>query len=520
MQAKHDETNVSEARVVVRLLREADYEAVASIHAAAYSAGGVVTWSRTDFSCSVSRFPEGQIGIELDGTLVATSSALIVDSAALGDQHTYDQACQDGRIDTHDPDGDMLYGFDIAVLPQAQGQRLARRLYDARKELVQARNLRGILLGGRIPGYHRHAKHMSAAEYVRRVLSQELRDPVVSAQQANGFAPRRLLPGYMPSDKESCGYAVLLEWQNPLWFPSEVRKREPRMRVAVVQYEMRTVRSFEEFCTQCEFFIDTAAEYRSDLLLFPELLTNQMLALVPAASPADSSRALNRFTAPYIEFFNTLAISYNVNIVAGTHLTVEDGALYNIAYLFHRDGRIDKQYKIHITPSEARWWGVSGGDSIQVFDTDRGRIGIAICYDIEFPEYARIAKGKGAEVLLVPYNTDIRAAHLRVRACAQARAIENHLYVVTAGAVGNLPQVEGADIHYAQSAILTPSDIAFARDGIAAEATPNVETMLFHDLDLVALRRMEAMGSVRTWKDRRHDLYSILDRRGDLTPTS
>ncbi|MGB0680723.1 MAG: carbon-nitrogen hydrolase family protein, partial [Polyangiales bacterium] len=273
---------------------------------------------------------------------------------------------------------------------------------------------------------------------------------------------------------------------------------------------MRPIGSFEEFCTQCEFFVDTASEYRCDFVLFPELLTNQLLALVPAQTPAASARKLDSFTEGYLAFFAKMAIQYNINIVAGTHLAVEAEALYNIAHLFHRDGRIDRQYKVHITPSEARWWGVSAGRAIHVFDSDRGRVCIAICYDIEFPEFARIAKAQGAEVIFVPYNTDIRSGHLRVRACTQARAIENHLYLVTAGAVGNLPQVEGADIHYAQSAIITPSDIAFARDGIAAEATPNVETMLVHDLDLVALRRMESMGTVRTWKDRRTDLYGIV----------
>jgi predicted amidohydrolase len=102
-----------------------------------------------------------------------------------------------------------------------------------------------------------------------------------------------------------------------------------------------------------------------------------------------------------------------------------------------------------------------------------------------------------------------------VRSCAQARAIENHVYVILSGAVGNLPEVDGSDIHYAQSAILTPSDIAFARDGVAAEATPNVETMLVHDLDLDLLRRTKRTGAVRTVFDRRKDLYVVRYRSGD-----
>lgn len=159
--------------------------------------------------------------------------------------------------------------------------------------------------------------------------------------------------------------------------------------------------------------------------------------------------------------------------------------------------------------------GVSPGERIQVFKTDRGKVAIAICYDVEFPELVRVSKAQGAEILFVPYNTDIRSGHLRVRTCAQARAVENHMYVVTAGAIGNLPQVEGADIHYAQSAILTPCDIAFARDGIASEATPNTETMLVHDLDIGVLRKMEVSGTVRTWRDRRTDLYRIHVQSGD-----
>jgi predicted amidohydrolase len=324
---------------------------------------------------------------------------------------------------------------------------------------------------------------------------------------------RGLLPGYDPTDQESGGNAVLMEWINRAWVPKH-RNRAASIRVATVQYEMRLIHDFQEFETHCEFFIDTASEYRADFLLFPELLTNQLLPLVPAAAPADSARQLDRYTKSYIDFFSRMAIKYNVNVIAGTHLTAENGGLYNVAHLFHRDGRLDRQYKLHITPSEARWWGVSPGNEIRVFDTDRGKVGITICYDVEFPEVARVMKARGAEVLFVPYNTDIRSGHRRVRACCQARTVENHVYVVTSGATGNLPQVEGADIHYAQSAILTPNDIAFARDGIAAEATPNIETMLVHDLDLALLRKTEATGTVRPWPDRRTDLYQIVVHEG------
>jgi predicted amidohydrolase len=177
--------------------------------------------------------------------------------------------------------------------------------------------------------------------------------------------------------------------------------------------------------------------------------------------------------------------------------------------LFRRDGSIAEQQKIHVTPNEARWWGVQGGNRVEVFDTDRGKIGILICYDVEFPELARRVTEEGALLLFVPFNTNDRDGLIRVQTCARARCIENQIYVVTSGCTGNLPFVENADLHYAQSGVYTPADVSFARDGIAAEAEPNVETVVIHDLDLEALRRARRTGTVRNWNDRRHDLYRL-----------
>src|SRR5690606_12916447 len=98
-------------------------------------------------------------------------------------------------------------------------------------------------------------------------------------------------------------------------------------------------------------------------------------------------------------------------------------------------------------------------------------------------ELCRIAADKGAQIFFVPFNTDTREGYLRVRYCAQARCIENHVYTAIAGCTGNLPFVENVDIHYAQSGIFTPSDVSFTRDGIAAECTPNIETVIIHDVD-------------------------------------
>ncbi len=499
-----------ETRVKLRNVRHEDFDAIVKMQKECFPK--MLPWSRTQFESQLKIFPRGQFCIEVDGEIAASCASLVVDEAEYSAWDDWKSIADNGAIRNHDPDGDTLYGIEIQVSPKFRGMKLARRLYLARKELCVQMNLARMIVGGRIPGYAKVKGEMSAQVYVEKVMSKELYDPVLTTQIANGFVLEQLVPDYMPSDEDSAGYATQLVWPNLEYLPPQARRRrratEP-VRVAAVQYEMRPVKSFVDFEQQCRFFVDVASEDKSDFLLFPELFTLQLLSLVEAHRPGQAARELANFTPQYLELFTDLAIKHDLNIIAGSQFTVEDETLYNVSYLFRRDGTIGKQYKIHITPSEAKWWGVEGGDVVQVFDTDRGKVAILICYDVEFPELCRIATDKGAKILFVPFNTDDRYGYLRVRLCAQARCIENQVFAVSAGCVGNLPLVENADVHYAQSGIYTPADIPFARDGIAAETAPNFETVLIHDLDTELLRRARATGTVTNLRDRRRDLYGV-----------
>lgn len=95
--------------------------------------------------------------------------------------------------------------------------------------------------------------------------------------------------------------------------------------------------------------------------------------------------------------------------------------------------------KLHVTPDEIKSWGLNGGKLLNTFDTDCAKIGVLICYDVEFPELSRLMADQGMQILFVPFLTDTQNAYSRVRVCAQARAIENECFVVIAGSVGNLP---------------------------------------------------------------------------------
>jgi predicted amidohydrolase/ribosomal protein S18 acetylase RimI-like enzyme len=500
-------------KIKVRTLQKEDYPKVVRLQLKCFPE--MKPWNEEQFDNIIETFPDGQLCIEYNEVIIASSCSLIIDGSKYSETSSWHELTGNGYINNHDPAGDTLYGMEIMVDPGYRNMKLARRMYELRKRLAVRLNLKRITIGGRIPEYHKHQKKMNVYDYVNAVTDKKIFDPVLTTQLANGFSLKKILPDYLPNDKESCGYATFLEWTN-FQFRNQAENVNSRyVRVAAVQYQMRTVKDFSEFASHCEYFVDVASDYRSDFVLFPEMLTMQLLSFMPVERPAQSARRLSEFTDRYIEFFNHLAVKYNINIIGGSHFNVENDNLYNIAYLFRRDGTIGKQYKIQITPHEKKWWGVKGGDKIEVFDTDCGRVAIAICYDVQFPELVRIAAIKGAQILFVPYNTDERRGYLRVRYCSQARAIENQMYVAITGCVGNLPKVENLDIHFSQSAIFTPSDVEFSREGIATESTPNTETIIYQDLDLRLLMRNREYGTVQPWNDLRNDLYEVIQKHND-----
>ncbi|MGD8278410.1 MAG: GNAT family N-acetyltransferase [Gemmatimonadota bacterium] len=503
-----------EKKIRLRRLTLDDYDDLVAMQQRCFP--GMIPWGRDQIESQLAIFPGGQLCIEYNGRLVASSNSLIVDYDRYEEWHDWKRVADAGYIRNHAPDGDTLYGIEIMVDPEFRGMHLARRLYNARKALCRELNLARIVIGGRIPGYGAQADAMTAREYVEKVIERGLYDPVLTIQVANGFVLRELIPGYFPSDEASRGYATHLEWPNldHVRDPQRHWHRVSVVRLCAVQYRMRPIDSWDDFCTQCAYYMDAAADSKADFVLFPELLTTQLLGLQDDRRPADSVRTLALRTPDYLDFFTRSAVKYNVNVIGGSQFTAEGDRLFNVAYLFRRDGTIEQQAKLHVTAEEQRWWGLEAGDRLEVFETDRGRIAILPSYDVLFPELARIATARGAQILFVPFSADDRTSYLRTRYCAVARAVENDVFVAISGCTGNLPFVANADTHYAQSGIFTPLDFSFARDGIAAECTPNIETLVMADVDLELLRRHRYSGTVTPWSDRRDDLYDVVWKPG------
>lgn len=496
-------------QVEIRRLTLDDYDRLIEVMKKSYPEMRDDVWDKRNIQKLTSIFPDGQICVTVDGKVAAASLSIIVQYELYGDDHTYAEITGNSSFNTHYSSGNVLYGIEMFVDPEFRSLRLGRRLYDARKELCEQLNLKSIVIGGRIPNYYQYKDELTPRQYIQKVRKKEIYDPVLTFQLSNSFQPIRVLKNYLPGDTSSQENAVLMEWSNIYYSRRPNTMQDTVVRLGLVQWQMRHFKDLDAFFEQIRFFVDVMSDYKSDFVMFPELFNTPLLAPFNHLSERESMLELAKLTETIRDTISEFAISYNVNIISGSMPFEEDGELYNISYLLHRDGKIDEYRKIHITPNEKKYYGMKGGSEIKVFDTDCGKVGLVICYDVEFPELPRILADQGMKILFVPYLTDTQNAYTRVRHCAAARAIENECYVAIAGCVGNLPGVNNMDIQYGQAAVFTPSDFPFPSNAIKGEATPNTEMTLIVDVDLNLLKELHHYGAVRTMSDRRKDLYHV-----------
>lgn len=506
-------TNIE--NVELSLLELADYPEFKEAMISSYSGMPESYWKEEKIAKLLTLFPEGQIVVKVNGHIAGAALSIIVDGKMAEKKHTYKEITGDYSFSTHSAKGDFLYGIDVFIHPELRGLRLGRRLYDYRKDLCERLNLKGILFGGRIPNYHEYADNMTPKEYLQKVREKEIHDPVLNFQLSNDFHPIRILRNYLLGDTASGEYAALLRWDNIYYEEPNDNAISVKnyARLGLVQWQMRLYKDFDELIQQVEFFIDAVSAYRCDFALFPEFFNAPLMADYNHLSEPDAIRELAGYTDRIVDKFSEFSVSYNINIITGSMPEIKDEKLYNVGYLCRRDGSVERFEKLHITPDEEKVWGLVGGRQLKTFDTDCGKIGILICYDVEFPELSRLLAEEGMRILFVPFLTDTQNGYSRVRHCAQARAIENECYVAIAGSVGNLPKVHNMDIQYAQSMVFTPCDFAFPVNGVKAEATPNTEMILVVDVDMDLLVEINKSGSVRNLNDRRTDLYQLFKRK-------
>ncbi|HEY0046940.1 MAG TPA: bifunctional GNAT family N-acetyltransferase/carbon-nitrogen hydrolase family protein [Flavobacterium sp.] len=497
--------------VELKQLTIEDYSELRSVMISSYHTMPDAYWEEAQIRNLVRVFPEGQVIITINGQIAGCALSIIVDYSKFDDFHTYKEITGNYTFKTNNMNGDILYGVDVFVKPEFRGLRLGRRMYEYRKQLCERLNLKGIAFGGRIPNYHKYSAELSPKEYIDKVKSKEIYDPVLNFHLSNDFSPARIIKGYLDGDNDSHDFAVLLKWNNIYYetAASQTKYIKKVVRLGLVQWQMRPYKDLEAIMQQVEFFVDALSAYKADFALFPEFFNAPLMADYNHLSEPEAIRKLAGYTDTLVQEFSKLAVSYNINIITGSMPELIETTLHNVGYLCRRDGSVERFEKLHITPDEEKFWGIKGGTKLQSYDTDCGKIGILICYDVEFPELSRLLADEGMKILFVPFLTDTQNGYSRVRYCAQARAIENECYVAIAGSVGNLPNVHNMDIQYAQSMVFTPCDFSFPTNGIRSEATPNTEMIVIADVDIDLITELHNYGSVKNLKDRRKDLFEL-----------
>jgi predicted amidohydrolase len=276
-------------------------------------------------------------------------------------------------------------------------------------------------------------------------------------------------------------------------------------RIATAQYDISFLENWANFEAKTRRWVAEAASNKADILLFPEYACMELSSLFPKAvysSLSEQLTALQTLKDDYLALFSALASEHRVYIQAGTFPVLHDnGEFHNHAYFFTPQGDVDFQEKLTMTRFENEQWHISRGLEIKVFDTVFGKVAINICYDSEFPHYARQQAERGAALILVPSCTDTEAGYYRVRIGCQARALENQCYVVQASLVGNAEWSEAVDVNCGAAAIYTPVDRGFPSNGILSIGEYNQTQWVYADLDLAAIDKVRLEGQVFNYKD-------------------
>ena len=262
-----------------------------------------------------------------------------------------------------------------------------------------------------------------------------------------------------------------------------------KVRIAAARYAIGMPSHFPAFAMRVAAQVSQAAVQGAQIVVLPEYLALEAAAALPPEERGDFVRSLAALQSrhdDYVELARTLAQRHGVYLVAGSFLVDEHGTgrYRNRAYFASPDGEIAFQDKLCLTGFERAAGVIEPGDALKVFDTAFGRVAIAICYDIEFPLYARAQCEAGARVLLVPSCTDTEAGANRVRYGCQARAMENQVYVACAVTAGEAEWSPALDVNTGLAGIYTPVDRGFPSDGVAARGASD---WVVSELDLETL---------------------------------
>lgn len=271
------------------------------------------------------------------------------------------------------------------------------------------------------------------------------------------------------------------------------------MRIAVCQYQF-TEDDTSDYPTKIEKIMMTAKHHDADLIMFPEYIGMQS-GFPGCKSDSSLFASMQTEMDNYLAMFQRFSKEFSMYIQAGTTLVAAGGdRYYNRAYLFSPDGRNSYQDKLQLTSYEKESNVIARGTQQTIFSTPLGSIGIAICYDSEFPEIVRQLVNAGAQLILVPTYTTTFSGYYRVQLSCRARAIENQCYVAMSPMVGQV-EMGGKEQTFGAAGIFGPADIDFPVDGIIAQGKLNQPEIIFGDISFDKINYVRKHGHVNNFTD-------------------
>lgn len=277
---------------------------------------------------------------------------------------------------------------------------------------------------------------------------------------------------------------------------------------AIAQYPVFQPQGWEAFAEHLSAWVMRAAQHEARLMVFPEYAAMSLTGWLAEDERADLRRQIERiqqWREPYRALHRDLARRTGAYLLAGSFpWRLDDGRYVNRAWLCGPNGETAFQDKQVMTRFEREQWHIDPGEPMRVFDTELGCLGVAICYDAEFPLLVRAQVEAGAELILVPSCTDAVAGYRRVRVGAQARALESQCLVLMSPLVGEAPWSPAVDVNVGAAGAYGPPDLGFPDDGVLAQGALNVPEWLYVKVDLAAVSRVRAEGQVfnhRHWAE-------------------
>ncbi len=271
------------------------------------------------------------------------------------------------------------------------------------------------------------------------------------------------------------------------------------MIVAAYSWEVEHLKSESQFWAKLEQVCEEAHALGVQHLVLPESIILEMAGLFPDLRGQELIARLAEFEEEFVQRAVSNAERTELSLVAGSHFASCDGLIYNVSMHF-AEGRITVQRKNVMTQFESVEWLVEGyqGLTLSHYQVDCATL---ICYDSEFPEAGRSLAEAGALLINVPAYTETQRGFQRVRWCANARAIENQVYVIHASLLGALGR-EPVPKTYGSSAVLCPSVLPFPARAVLAETELNEPGFAVAELDFEALLGSREQDDVRNWHDR------------------